>query len=146
MNKSLFLLVIAGLSLAFAPAPFPKPGKRESKDDDLARMQGAWVRVELGIGVEPNPDNCRVTITGTRMQFPSASDAWNLTLDLGKKPRTIDARHVDNANSLFRGIYRFEGDNLIICWRGAGADPERPTEFTAGVREVWYQVYKRQKP
>jgi uncharacterized protein (TIGR03067 family) len=140
------LLLIASLSLAFAPAPFPRRGKREPNASDLQKMQGAWVRVQLGISAQPSADNCAVTITGDRMQFPSRTDAWTLTLDPGRRPRTIDATRADNSKSLFRGIYRFDGDSLIICWRGAGADPQRPADFTAGVQGVWYQVYKRRKP
>jgi uncharacterized protein (TIGR03067 family) len=77
------------------------------------------------------------------MQFPSKDDAWTLTLDPSKNPKTLDAKRVNNPNSQFRGIYRFEGGSLIICWRGADANPQRPTDFTAGVSGVWYQVYKR---
>jgi len=145
MNKRLLFLAVAVASLAFAPAPLPRPQRRESSENDLNKMQGSWVRVKLGIGGQPNEDNCPVTITGTRMQFPSADDAWTLTLEAGRSPRTIDARRVNNEKSLFRGIYRFEGGDLIICWRGADANPERPTDFTAGVQGVWYQVYKRQR-
>jgi len=76
------------------------------------------------------------------MQFPSAGDAWTLTLDTAARPKTIDATQVNNATNIFRGIYRFEGDNLIICWR---QNDNRPTDFTPGVQGVWYQVYQRQK-
>src|SRR5207249_4888557 len=72
MRKSLLFLATAVLSLAFAPAPFPRPGKRgDTNESDLKKLQGAWTRVQLGIGTQPGADNCAVTITGTRLQFPS---------------------------------------------------------------------------
>jgi uncharacterized protein (TIGR03067 family) len=140
------LLSAALLSLAFAPAPLPKKSrnKRDTNESDLARMQGKWVRVKLGISGHPNVDNCPITITGTRMQFPSPDDAWILTLDAGRSPKSIDAARVTDRNSLFRGIYRFEGGDLIICWRGPDQKPERPQKLEAGAQGVWYQVYKRQ--
>jgi uncharacterized protein (TIGR03067 family) len=142
MRKSLFFLVPAVLALAFAPAPFPRPSKQrgDTNESDLKKLQGAWTRVQLGIGVPPGVDNCAVTITGTRMQFPSPDDAWTLTLQATRKPKLIDAARVNAQKDVFRGIYRFEGGTLIICWRHNG---DRPTNFTAGVQGVWYQVYKR---
>lgn len=144
--RTSWLLLAACLALAFAPAPFPRPGKRAADENDLKKLQGAWLRVQLGIGTTPKENNCPITITGTRMQFPVADDAWALTLNPAGKPKTLDARRISNPGSLFRGIYKFEGDSLIICWRGPSADPKRPTDFTAGVEGVWFQVYKRRKP
>jgi uncharacterized protein (TIGR03067 family) len=143
MRKSLLLLVVA--SLAFAPAPFPRAGKRGSNESDLKKMQGRWDRVGLGTGEKPRPSTCLVTITGTRMQFPAADDAWVLTLGTTSNPKWLDAKRVNNPNSLFRGIYKFEGDALIIYWRGPDANPARPTDFTPGQPGVWYQVFKRVK-
>src|SRR3954463_13989149 len=118
MRKSLFFLATAVLSLAFAPAPFPRPGKRgDTNEGDLKKLQGAWVRVQLGISMQPGPDNCAVTISGTRLQFPSKDDAWTLTLVATKKPKQIDARRVSNQKDVFQGVYRLEGDTLTVCWR-----------------------------
>jgi uncharacterized protein (TIGR03067 family) len=139
----LLLLLLVCLSLAFAPAPLPRRG-RGAAENDLQRMQGKWVRVELGISAPARPDNCPITITGTLMQFPSPNDAWKLTVDQSRRPnKAIDAAHRDNPATLFRGIYRFDGGRLIICWRGATNDPVRPEDFTPGAQGVWYQVYRR---
>lgn len=144
MNRRLLLLFVV-LSLAFAPAPFrSRPAKRDTSEGDLLKMQGKWVRVKLGISSQPNEDNCPITITEKHMQFPSPSDAWTLTLDATQSPKTLDAVNVGNKASVFRGIYRFEGNDLIICWRGPQQSPERPTSFEAGVQGVWYQIYRRQ--
>src|SRR5262249_24547085 len=109
MNKRLLFLAVAVVSSvtlsSAAPAPLPRPQRRGASEDDLQKMQGKWVRVKLGIGTPAREDNCPVTITGTRMQFPSPSDAWTLTLDTGRSPRTIDAKRVNGENSQFRGIY-----------------------------------------
>src|SRR5438876_567804 len=90
------LLLAALLSLAFAPAPFPRPGKRDTSESDLKKMQGAWVRVKNTFhGRSQEANDTPVTITGMRMQFPAASDAWTITLDATKKPKTIDLKHID---------------------------------------------------
>ena len=64
MRKSAFLLLTTVLSLAFAPAPLPRP---DTGKDDLKKMQGTWevtafrvagaigaVAVELSLGLLQN--------------------------------------------------------------------------------------------
>jgi uncharacterized protein (TIGR03067 family) len=145
MRKQLLFIAAAALSLAFAPAPFPRPGKRVTSESDLQRMQGTWVRVKLTIGGKPGVQNVAMTITGNRMQWPSPSDAWVIKLDPSKNPRTIDQHHANNENSVFRGVYRWDGDTLIICCRQNATEQTRPTDFDGSKPEVWYQVFKRQK-
>lgn len=40
------LIVIAALSLGFAPVPFPKPPKQDPSKADLVAMQGNWVELD----------------------------------------------------------------------------------------------------
>jgi uncharacterized protein (TIGR03067 family) len=145
MCRSPLFLAAAVLSLAFAPAPFPRPGKRDTNDSDLKKLQGAWVRARLTMNGRSNADSTPITITGQRMQFPVPSDAWTLTLDVTKKPKTIDARQIGNGRNVFWGIYRLEGDTLTICWRHNVTEDQRPTTFDESAAGVWFQVYKRQK-
>jgi uncharacterized protein (TIGR03067 family) len=141
------LLPLVTLSLAFAPAPFPRP---DSPKDDLKKMQGTWERVALTIGGAAHPEapgQITIVITGTHLQFPSPQDAWTITLDAGKKPRHFDYRGAAPPvqKITFRGIYRLEGDTLTICCVESARGEDRPTKFESLGGQVWLQVYKRKK-
>ena len=56
-----FLLAGGVLSLAFAPAPLPKP---DPSKEDLERMQGAWLRISATQGGVVRPLNDVVEIVG----------------------------------------------------------------------------------
>ena len=144
MFRTMLFLAAAG-SLAFAPAPFPRPTRRDTSESDLKKLQGAWVRVTMTINGQPGAQNTPITITGTRMQFPSAGDAWTITLDTSKRPKTLDARRIGSPTNVFWGVYRLEGDTLTICWRHNVTEDKRPTDFDGSKSGIWYQVYKRQK-
>jgi uncharacterized protein (TIGR03067 family) len=135
------LLVVAALAgLAFAPAPFPR---RRAPVDDLTLLQGKWQRVESHGQVER--DGVVVTITGTRMQFPSREDAWTLTLDQNRRPRRIDFAQIGGMKTDFRGVYRIEGDTFTYCVRHGASEAERPLSLDGDQKNVWLQVYRRQK-
>jgi uncharacterized protein (TIGR03067 family) len=133
--KTFAFALLAGLSLAFAPAPFPRAVKPE-REDDLKKLQGAWVR---------DGDKCLIQVTGQRVQFPSKSDAWVIRLDAKTTPRRIDFVHHQDKKNIFLGIYRIEGDTLTYCVRHSADEKTRPKEF-ASKDGAWLQVYRRQKP
>jgi uncharacterized protein (TIGR03067 family) len=145
MYRSPLLLAAVVLSLAFAPAPFPRPGKRDTNESDLKKLQGGWLRVTMTLDGQFRQDNTPITIIQARMQFPAPTDAWTLTLDATKKPKTIDARNVGNPQNVFYGIYQIEGDTLTICWRHNVTVDKRPTNFDRAAPGVWHQIYKRTK-
>jgi uncharacterized protein (TIGR03067 family) len=62
---------------------------------------------------------------------------WEFRLDPTATPRRIDrtslgTEYVERGNFL-RGIYRFDGDKLTICY--AQNKGSRPTEFDSGTRD-----------
>jgi uncharacterized protein (TIGR03067 family) len=146
MRKSLSLLAIAVVSLAFAPAPFSRPARRDNNESDLKKMQGKWVRIRNTVDGAEWGGGTPVTITGNRMQFPSPDDAWTITLDVAKSSRWIDLVQVNQPQSNFRGVYRVQGNMLTICWRHNVTPANRPTSFAPKQSGVWYQVFERRKP
>jgi uncharacterized protein (TIGR03067 family) len=148
MRRFLPLLVL--LSLAFAPAPLPKPDRRAGCAD-LKAMQGTWYRTSVianGIEHERTPGGTKIVITDTHLQFPSPLDAWTITLDAKKSPKHFD--YVGNSHytndTIFRGIYRLEGDTLILCCNKGPRVEDRPTKFESSKDSVWIQVFKRKQP
>jgi len=149
------LPVLVALYLGFAPAAGPKPDRRS----DLEKMQGTWDRTHLTIGgrlQEEPPADGKIEIKGTHLQFPTPADSWTITLDPKRDPKWFDYRgnisfakdgkFPSNTDTIYRGIYRLEGDTLTICSVRNGSEKDRPTKFKSTGGAVWLQVFKRQRP
>jgi uncharacterized protein (TIGR03067 family) len=138
------VLLASALSLAFAPAPFPRP---DSSKSDLQKMQGEWTQVKFAVAGKP--DTVRdflVVVSGKRMKWVLAGKPfveWAISLDGTKKPKEFDARGVAGSvkGALFRGVYRLEGDTLTICYRAG----ERPTGIDSDKPSVWREQFRRVK-
>ena len=130
------LLLLAGLLMAFAPAPLPKQRRPDAASQgDLQAMQGVWT--------ERFADSAAVTIIGDRMEY-SPAYTWELTLYAKANPRRVVATGVGSevAGKTRVGIYRLEGDKLIICWR---REPTSKLEWPARLdpihKDVWIEVF-----
>ena len=137
MRRVLPLLV--GLLIGFAPAPQPKQ-RPEDSQRDLQAMQGAWT--------ERFADSATVTINGHRMVY-SSDYAWKITLNAKANPKRIEAIGVGSevAGKTRFGIYRLEGDKLIICWRRKSAGKlDWPTSLDPIQKDVWIEVFTPVKP
>jgi uncharacterized protein (TIGR03067 family) len=150
MNRRFFVLLVAGLSLGFAPAPVPKTdGKSE-----LKKLNGTWSIVSRTIGrrppvrgggaalrpVPPRPapvrPNLKVVIAGDRWKFTlgeRTTAEYTLVVRPGKKPKEVDLKGVKRNINLF-GIYRLQGDTLTISYSlsSNGRPAVRPKDFTEG--------------
>jgi len=137
-------LLLAALSLGFAPAPPPRPHA------DLKKVQGTWVLVSRTFGGGSWPaEGVRVVIAGARIRYYRAGEQrteWPLTLDAAKSPKVFDQREVGGSSpgTLYRGIYRLEGDTLTLCHALSGAS--RPADFGGKDPQHRLWVFKRLKP
>ena len=130
-------LTIAAL-LTFAPglpaAPVPKELKREN---DAEKMQGLWKET-----------------TGTRWFFEDKKlfaggqnltdrkgHAYELALRPDAAPREFDLSGNAGAAIQFAGIYKFEGEELHICYHSG---PQRPKDFTPGAGK-FIHILKREE-
>ncbi len=93
---------------------------------DLKKFQGTWV---TPTGAEVSG---RWTFEGATLKAKvnEADYVCAITLDSKANPATIDlaVKEGVGAGEISKGIYKFEGDNLVICVTKPG-DPARPTEF-----------------
>src|SRR5262245_1074094 len=142
------LPLVAVSCLAFAPAPKPKP---DQSKNDLKKLQGKWVRVSCfvdGAGYSERPGAVTVKVQGDLMAFGSPGDTWKVTLYARKQPKQIDSQNATRKGrgSLYYGLYRLEGDDLVICWRRDDAKGGRPSGFDPAEPTVMVHTYKRKKP
>src|SRR5262249_26276642 len=88
------LLALATLSLAFAPAPLPKPNRPPTAKGDLRVLQGRWLQVDVpgGAGAR-EPLNLVLTVTGDRFTFRRDGrvvSEWTVRLDPAKRPGALN--------------------------------------------------------
>jgi RNA polymerase sigma factor (sigma-70 family) len=145
---SVVLLVAAALSGAVgviyhtqaAPAPAKRANKEKPKaKTDLDRLQGEWKPEYVEINGRPQKmehyNKMRLVIKGDKLTL-GRNDGHDATgsvrVDSTKRPKEIDLITTHPAGDLLTnpGIYKFEGDKLIICYAPhLDAGQLRPTEF-----------------
>jgi uncharacterized protein (TIGR03067 family) len=133
-------LALAALSLGFAPAPFPKA---DTSEQDLRKMQGEWIGVSLTKGREKRPVGWKAIIKGHIQSYPSTGNEFVISLDTTVRPKRFQKSFVvGECKLIWRGIYRFEGNALILCYHsGDGEKP--PTDFSAFDEDLVVEVWRR---
>jgi uncharacterized protein (TIGR03067 family) len=135
------LLALAG----FAPAQTPK----EATDQE--KLQGEWVMVGLEVREESVPaarlagttlliKKDRYTTVVKKKEYPVT-----FTLDPKQDPKHIDMMIPgdDGAPRLSKGIYKIDGDELVIC-RGQAPGGERPRDFVSSAAgDVFVVTWER---
>ncbi len=145
------LLVLPALSLAFAPAPLPRPDARQ---DDLKRMQGSWaVTADYTDGKLSGPSGLRVVIAEDRLAFflrESPADRWTITLDAKAKPKALDMKGTGPDSIL--AVYALVGDTLTISFnpsswtdRPRDLSPTGAPALFKGAASRRFIVFRREK-
>jgi len=118
--------------------------------DDKERLQGHWVAESVDNGRELPKEVCdkfTITTTGNKMTMRTPlPDGWEAIFHLNETatPKKIDIIGADRKAQF--GIYRFEGERLILCI-GEDDEKDRPTEFSPkGGNRRMVVVLKRELP
>jgi uncharacterized protein (TIGR03067 family) len=108
-----------------------------STKSDGDRLQGVWQAVAVErIGKAPTPDEVRSIrfeftgnkITSTHLQ-KGAPQRSVFTLDPTKDPKQITVKLAPDSTFSVEGIYRFDGERLIVCMPMFDIPKARPTKF-----------------
>jgi uncharacterized protein (TIGR03067 family) len=120
------LLLVASLSLGFAPVPFPKPDPSAA---DLKAMRGRWRLTDEAVAGRPLgvSGSWRIEIAGDRLRYLNGAVTtaeYVLALDATTRPRRFTIKDVKDAGCC-RGVYRLDGNRLTVCYdAGGGGHPE----------------------
>ena len=128
---------LVALALVVA-APAPKDGPKPPAADHP--LVGEWVVESHVASGKPLPrfgKAERVTITRDRWKVSKESVAESfLSLDPAKDPPQIDVWVPDQDGEVrCRGIYKFDGDTLTVCYT---LDKDRPTKFESAPKSGMY--------
>jgi uncharacterized protein (TIGR03067 family) len=138
------VVVLCCLLVGFAPAPLPRPSPAR---EELAKLQGSWVRVRLGSEGQTRKDDVEMTIVGDRMMYGSRVNGYRIYLSPTRRPRVLDRRDYDGRSAYTDwGIYQLEGDVLVICSRTTKSSADRPTDLSGRENGVLIEVFHRRPP
>jgi len=132
---------------------FTAPSSPLQPSLELTKLQGHWTMITLdvqeafvpeaklkGTTLEIKGNTYTVTVRKTKHEV-------TLKLDPTQDPKHIDMTFPDGPNQpkLSKGIYKIEGDKLIIC-RGQAADGERPRNFVSSLTNDHFVVTWERTP
>src|SRR5262249_52774809 len=121
MSRRWLLVAALALAVGVAPAPLPRRERAQTEEQDPGRAPGAGgggKDQRNGRDVLGQPGSYLFTFEGRRTVcvMNNHRSEWTFELSAAASPRHITSREA-KTNVLLKGIYRFEGDNFVLCER-----------------------------
>jgi uncharacterized protein (TIGR03067 family) len=118
---------------------FAQEGGKQSAEEvgkqELAKLQGQWVLERGGGGA------LVYTFKGNEYTIGDSNSKVTFTIDAATEPKSIT--RTTSKGEVSRGIYKVDGDTLMICSAQGGR--EKPTEFVHKAGDWTLLTFKRVK-
>ena len=105
---------------------------------DAGSIQGAWTVVSADRDAKATTEVAGHRLTFSGDTFGIQHEGLSLfrgtyAVDASRKPASIDFLHSDGTlkGKSWKGIYRFDGETLLICDNAPDPSKPRPTQFSA---------------
>jgi uncharacterized protein (TIGR03067 family) len=148
----MYRTVVIGLSLALTAAALNAEDRDEAVKKELKKWQGDWKALKseddgrVAAGGDP------IIVEGDKLSLvirDRITFVGTIKLDPKADPRTIDWEITEGpggyVGKTYRGIYRWDGDKLEVCWSPVGEE-RRPRKFTTkptSGKGLQYRVYEK---
>jgi uncharacterized protein (TIGR03067 family) len=130
MRACLLTAALAALCLAFAPAPFPKSGR---KTDDVNSVYGKWEFVLWEMNGTKSPASQYLDLTPGKVDFVSLQGGHKVTYDFTIRPDLAPRgfHWKPGGGTGWIGSYRVEGNQLTMIFKSGASYDDRPIDFAA---------------
>ena len=131
MRTAVLLTILAALAVGFAPAPFPKPG-RKNDDNSPAALTGKWEFVLWERNGSKSEASQYLDITPEKVDFVAIRGNSKVTYKFLFRPDLTPRGFQwkpDWGDGWF-GSYRVQGDTLTLIFKTGGSFTDRPVDFS----------------
>jgi uncharacterized protein (TIGR03067 family) len=120
---------------------------------ELKKLQGDWKALKSEDDGRASTAGDPIIVEGDKLSLvirDRITFVGKIKVDPTADPRTIDWEITEGpgvVGKTYRGIYRWDGDKLEVCWNPAGAE-ERPKKFTtkpSAGKGFQYRLYEKKK-
>jgi len=116
------------------------PVSAAETSSEAEKLAGTWIALEAQRDGAPDPAALghRLTFAANRFTIENKGKllyAGTYTLDPAAEPVRIDFRHDEGEakGAVWKGIYRLDGERLVICDDAFDPKKQRPTAFTTAL-------------
>src|SRR6478736_2954166 len=129
-TAALLTALAAALAVGFAPAPFPKPG-RKSDDNSPVALTGKWAFVLWERNGTKSEASQYLDITPEKVDFLSVQGGGKVTYKFIFRPELSPRgfQWKPEWGDGWFGSYRVQGETLTLIFKTGGSFTDRPTDF-----------------
>jgi uncharacterized protein (TIGR03067 family) len=141
-------------ALAVSPSLLLADDKEEAAKNELKKFQGDWKAVKSEDDGRAATRGDPIIVEGDKLSLvirDRITFVGKIKLNPTADPKTIDWEYTEGPGGVVgkvqRGIYRWDGDKLEVCWNPVGTE-ERPKKFTtkpSAGKGFQYRLYEKKK-